>query len=131
MNRTGTCRCGAVRVACEGEPVRVSICHCRACKQRSGSAFAAQVRFPEAQVTVSGETGAWVRTADSGNRVTYHFCPLCGSTAHYDVDAQPGIVAVPLGNFTEPHNYRPGFSVWESRRLDWVAISAEGIEHID
>jgi len=125
MAKIATCRCGAVRVACEGEPVRVSACHCLACQQRSGSAFAAQVRFPESRVRVSGNTREWVRVADSGNRVTYSFCPECGSTAHYRIDAQPGIVAVPLGNLAESGAFAPRFSVWESRKQPWAEVTGD------
>jgi hypothetical protein len=29
--------CGQLGVTCEGEPVRISMCHCLACQQRSRS----------------------------------------------------------------------------------------------
>ena len=32
--RTATCRCGQLQVTCEGEPVRVSVCHCLDCQRR-------------------------------------------------------------------------------------------------
>ena len=40
LTRHASCRCGQIRIACTGEPIRVSVCHCRECKARSGSAFA-------------------------------------------------------------------------------------------
>ena len=53
------CRCGQLRIACTGEPTRVSVCHCRNCKARSGSAFAAQVRDAVARIaeTLGLESG--------------------------------------------------------------------------
>jgi hypothetical protein len=48
--RTAACWCGALTAVCEGEPARVSVCHCLACHQRSGSAFAVQARFPADKV---------------------------------------------------------------------------------
>ena len=39
--RTATCSCGQLRLACEGEPVRISICHCLECQKRTGSIFGA------------------------------------------------------------------------------------------
>ena len=87
--RTATCRCGRLRADCEGEPVRVSVCHCLDCQKRTGSAFAAQARWPEAQVKVTGETKTWERTADSGHRATYRFCPHCGSTIAYVIEGWP------------------------------------------
>ena len=53
---TASCRCGQLRATATGEPVRVSVCHCLNCKRRSGSAFAAQVRFPADRVTISGSS---------------------------------------------------------------------------
>ncbi|HZZ87836.1 MAG TPA: GFA family protein, partial [Caulobacteraceae bacterium] len=53
--RVASCRCGRLRAICTGEPVRVSVCHCLECQKRTGSAFAAQARWPEAQVRLVGE----------------------------------------------------------------------------
>lgn len=129
--RTARCRCGAVVVECTGDPVRVSICHCRACQQRSGSAFAGQARFPPEQVAIRGETRVWSRIADSGNAITYHFCPGCGSTIWYQGGPMPEAIAVPIGSFDPGEAPAPRFSVWERGKHPWVAITGEGIEHSD
>lgn len=68
--RTATCRCGQLRAVCQGEPVRISVCHCLACQQRTGSAFGAQARWPDQKVTLTGKFQSWTRIADSGNRAT-------------------------------------------------------------
>ena len=52
---TASCRCGQLPATVTGEPVRVSVCHCLDCQRRSGSAFAAQARFPAETVTIEGE----------------------------------------------------------------------------
>src|SRR3546814_20200131 len=74
--RHASCRCGQVRMTCTGEPIRVSVCHCRECKARSGSAFAAQVRFPAGQVRINGEEKAkmWQYTGARGNTADFFFC---------------------------------------------------------
>jgi hypothetical protein len=33
---------------------------------------------------VAGKTTAWTRTAESGNALTFHFCPTCGSTVFWE-----------------------------------------------
>jgi len=129
--RTAACRCGQLRAVCEGEPVRVSVCHCLACQQRSGSAFAAQARWPDEQVTVTGEAKTWVRVADSGHRVTYSFCPTCGSTVAYVIEGWPGVTAIPLGAFADPHFPPPRFSVYEDRKHAWTAVLGDEVEHFD
>lgn len=128
--RTASCRCGQLRAAATGEPVRVSACHCLDCKKRSGSAFAVQARWQAEQVEFEGESKSWVNVADSGNRITFHFCPDCGSDVHYEIEGKfDGLVAIPLGAFEDPYSLAPRFSVWEERRHDWVEIVGPDVEH--
>ena len=129
--RRASCRCGQLVALCEGEPVRISVCHCLACQQRSGSPFAEQARFPADKVSVSGDSRHWVRIADSGNAVVYHFCPECGSTVWYQGGPMPEAIAVPVGAFADPGFPPPRFSVWETRKHPWVTIAVDGIEHRD
>lgn len=126
--RTGSCRCGQLRAECTGEPARVSVCHCLACKQRTGSAFSYQARWPDAQVRITGERREWERTADSGNKARYLFCPDCGSTIAYTNEGFPGLTAVPAGCFADPAFPPPRFSVYENRKHDWVEIGGD-VDH--
>jgi len=127
--RTATCRCGQLRAECQGEPVRVSVCHCLDCQKRTGSVLAAQARWPDAQVAVSGRFSIWARTADSGHKVTYRFCPECGSTLTYVIEGWPGVTAVPLGAFADPSFPPPRFSVYEHRKHAWVQVLGDEVEH--
>ncbi len=127
---TASCRCGQLRAKVAGEPVRVSVCHCLDCKKRTGSAFSAQARWPAEQAEVEGVSKIWTHHADSGNRITHHFCPDCGSTVHYEIEGKfDGMIAIPLGAFDDPNFAIPAFSVWEERKHDWVEISGENVEH--
>ncbi len=129
IRRTAACRCGQLTAVCEGEPVRVSVCHCLACQARTGSAFAAQARWPDAQVTVSGRAKTWERIADSGRKAVYSFCPDCGSTVAYALEGWPGVTAVPLGAFADPAFPAPNFSVYEDRKHPWTVILGEAVDH--
>jgi hypothetical protein len=129
--RTASCRCGKLQARCAGEPVRVSVCHCFECQRRTGSAFSAQARFPAENVALDGESRQFVRTADSGNKLTYLFCPACGSTIVYSIDAWPDLVAVPLGAFAGSDLPAPVYSVYENRKHPWVDIVGEKVEHHD
>ena len=66
MTRTASCACGKLTAACEGEPVRISICHCLDCQRRTGSAFGAAAFFPRKAVRTEGPCQVFERTADSG-----------------------------------------------------------------
>ena len=128
--RAASCRCGQLRATVTGDPVRVSVCHCLDCKKRTGSAFSAQARWPVEQFETEGQSKTWSQLADSGNRITHHFCPECGSTVHYVIEGKfDGLVAIPLGAFDDPYFAAPKFSVWEERKHDWVEILGEEVEH--
>lgn len=120
--RLASCSCGQLEVAVRGEPVRVSICHCRACQRRTGSPFGAQARFNSKDAEVHGQSCSWTRTADSGHRIEFHFCPNCGSTVFYLPEAEPDLIAVAVGSFADPAFPSPEVSVYESRRHPWVAL---------
>jgi len=125
--RKATCRCGALTVRATGEPKWVSVCHCLACKARSGSAFSWNAHYAEAQVDTEGEASSWTRIAEEGGRwCTYHFCPTCGSTAWYRIEARPGMVTIPAGNFADPGFGEPAYAGFDDRRCPWVRLETEG-----
>lgn len=127
--RTATCRCGQFQAICTGEPVRVSVCHCLECQKRSGSAFAVQARWPDADVVLSGNRKTWERIADSGHRATYQFCPECGFTLAYVIEGWEGVVAIPVGAFADPGFPPPRYSVYEHRKHAWVGIAGSDVKH--
>ncbi len=123
--RRAECRCGRLSATCEGEPVRISVCHCLDCQRRSGSVFAAQARFPKEKVRIEGEYKSYTHIADSGNEGTFNFCPNCGGQVFYSARPFRETIAVAIGAFADPHFPAPKFSVWESRKHDWVAITGD------
>jgi len=130
ISRLASCSCGKLTVRCQGEPVRVSMCHCLACQQRTGSVFGAQARWPKAQVSIVGTATEWTRTGDEGGKLTHRFCPTCGATVYYTCDDFPDVIAVPVGAFADPTFPAPSFSVYEARKHSWVSVPAAA-EHMD
>ena len=131
MTRRATCACGQLAIACEGDPVRVSVCHCLDCQKRSGSSFAAQARFPADRVAITGQSKQWRRAGDDGGGAVFDFCPECGSTVFYRNIDMPDLVAVAIGAFAEPGFPPPDYSVYEGRKHAWVAIVGAGIDRYD
>ena len=117
-HRTASCSCGQLQVEVTADPIRVSVCHCLACQRRTGSVFGAQARFASSSVTVKGTSKTFVRIGDEGTRITFRFCPECGSTVYYVL--QDGAVAIPVGAFADPKFPAPTFSVYEERMHSWV-----------
>jgi hypothetical protein len=129
MSRIASCSCGQLKVTCRGEPHRISMCHCLACQRRTGSVFGVQARFRSDEVTIGGRATAFERVGDEGGRITFHFCPVCGSTVYYVADFMPGAVAVAVGAFAEPSFPAPTLSFYESRRHPWAAMAGLEVEH--
>ena len=131
MAREAHCCCGQLRLTCEGEPVRIAICHCIECQRRTGSVFGTAARFPRAQVTkIEGRSSTFERVADSGNLLTFHFCPDCGTTVYWELARSPDVIAVAVGTFADPAFPAPRHSVYERWHHDWVDIGLP-LEHLD
>lgn len=124
MSRTATCNCGALKAVCHGEPARVSVCHCLACKRRTGSAFSHNVTYRSDQVASEGESRSYQRRADSGRHSTYNFCPSCGSIVFYENEARPGFWSIPGGAFADPLAPEPHVELYAERQSPWVQVRA-------
>ncbi|MGI8571295.1 MAG: GFA family protein [Solirubrobacteraceae bacterium] len=92
VKREAACSCGQLQAVAEGEPIRVSVCHCLACQRRTGSAFGFQARYLRERVSLSGQS--------------------------HEFD----VVAVPVGAFADPAFAPPRRSVYESRKHNWVTL---------
>ena len=128
-SRVASCSCGQLQAHATGDPLRVSVCHCLACQRRSGSAFAAQARFPRRAVTMVGTSSAYSLTGDEGTTSTFRFCPTCGATVYFALDGDTETVAIPVGAFADPSFPPPGISVYEERMHPWLQLRGD-MEHI-
>jgi hypothetical protein len=118
-------------VTTEGDPVRISICHCLACQRRTGSAFGIQARWPKDRVDVTGRYTEYVRISDAGEERTFRFCPDCGATVFWTTEGWPDSIAVAIGGFADPLFPQPTVSVYGSRRYPWLTLPDEVEEEHD
>ncbi|MEO6216250.1 MAG: GFA family protein [Sphingomonas sp.] len=105
---TGGCLCGSVRIVATGRPYRVGLCHCLDCRKHHGALFHASAIFPEAAVTIEGETG------DYAGRF---FCPRCGSPVFGRTGDE---IEVNLGCLDAPDRFVPTYESWIIRRESWL-----------
>lgn len=128
--RTASCCCGRLALQASGEPVAVSVCHCLDCQRRTGSAFGAQARFLDEQLQIQGEAKTYARTGDTGSKVTFSFCPDCGTTLFWNPEKLPGQTTVALGAFADPDfTDELSYSVYNTRRHRWVKALAAAEDH--
>ena len=118
--RLAQCSCGQLRATCDGEPDKVSICHCNECRRRTGSAFGIAVFYPRERLRAEGMDKTFRRKADSGFDVLFHFCPDCGASVYWEPARKPDMVAVAAGAFADPKFPMPDQSVSDDMRHDWI-----------
>jgi hypothetical protein len=93
------------------------------CQRRTGSAMAANSFFRREQIkAIRGVSKEFARTGDAGRWVRNHFCPDCGSTVHYEAEAIPGVVGVPIGGFADAAFPAPTFLVFAETKHPWLLI---------
>jgi hypothetical protein len=114
-----------MRATVTGAPTRISICHCHACQQRTGSFFAAQARWPRERAVLEGQSSVWRRTGDEGHAMDFHFCPICGTTVWYIAVDRPEVVAIAVGAFADETFPMATVSVYDNRRRPWIALPPE------
>lgn len=118
--RVAHCSCGQLSVTCRGEPVRISACHCLDCQRRTGSVYGVQAWFASDRVSIDGEATRFERMGDSGARLSFFFCPKCGSTVYWRIEGVEEITAVAVGAFADPAFPRATVSVYDNRRHAWA-----------
>jgi hypothetical protein len=103
MHRGG-CLCGIVRYEIKGDPLRVTICHCKFCQRATGAAYMVEPIFQQSdlQVTKGTPTIYNHRSEGSGKIVHVHFCAGCGTKLYLTFERFAGICGVYAGTFDNP-----------------------------
>jgi hypothetical protein len=123
--RIGGCNCGQARFEVSGEPLRVGLCHCLACRKETGSLGNFFAVWPSEQVSVTGKTRSWRQTTD--NR---HFCARCGSSVFGLIDGA-NEVEIRVGAFDNaPTDFTPAYELWTPRRERWLAPIEGAEQHV-
>jgi hypothetical protein len=84
-----------------------------------------QARFNREAVSVTGTSTAWTRIAESGNALTFHFCPTYGATVYWEGQGFPDYLAVAIGSFADPNFPPPSISVWEEAQHPWITLAPD------
>jgi hypothetical protein len=100
------------------------MCHCLACKRRTGTAFGMQAAFESDRVEVVGRYSTYRRISNEADLKPhdFHFRPECGSQVFYTEPDEPDLVVVSVGSFADPSFPPPTESGCDSRRFAWLAV---------
>ena len=123
----GGCVCGEIRYRVTGDPVIATVCHCRFCQKRTGSAFSQPVVFSEDQVEFSGgPRTTYEHLSDESHRwLRMEFCPRCGTTVAWRAERRPGTIGIAGGTFDDPNWVKIQRHIWTRSAQHWTSIPAD------
>jgi hypothetical protein len=117
----GGCLCGAIRYRAVGNPVAVSICHCKNCQKNSGSAFSVNAIFPKDTLTMTGTPVTFTDKGDTGAGVVRVFCGTCGTPLESrSIMSSVAHAVIKTGTLDDPGSFVPDSEVYCKSALPWV-----------
>lgn len=120
MPYSGQCACGAVTLAISGEPVATRQCWCRQCQKIAAGGPTNNAIFQADDVAISGLLSRNTWTAASGNTLTFHFCPSCGTQVYGQSSARLHLKTVRIGVIDEPGGLAPEAIIWTDDAPAWA-----------
>ena len=132
MQVHGSCYCGAITFEAAVDPARVTICHCTACQNLTGTAYRVTVAASaEGFRLTRGSPKTFIKVADSGNKRAQVFCAECGSHlyAHAAVE-NPERLGLRVGCLRERSALVPRKRIWCKSALPW-SENLEGMQEMD
>jgi hypothetical protein len=85
--------------------------------------------FNKSQVRIEGPEKIYARDIEGAPRkISFHFCPTCGSSVYWHLDLRPDHYGIAVGAFADPDFPLPTLSVWEQNKHSWINLP-EGMQH--
>ena len=115
----GSCLCGSVRFEVKPPFSAFRYCYCSRCRKASGTAHAANIVVPQAQLTwVAGEELVTKFDLPGAQRFSVWFCPRCGTRAPHRIRTQDNYL-VPAGLLDDDPPGRPQHAIFCGSRAGW------------
>lgn len=123
IDLTARCACGAVTLAVHGRIRSMFMCSCEDCQRSTGTGHATVALARPADVTITGPTASFARTAHSGASLTRWFCPTCGTPLYARSSRAPDLIMLPVGLFgTEANWFSPNQLIFARSHHEWDAL---------
>lgn len=119
---TGSCLCGALRYAVDGDLGPIAMCHCSNCRKANGSAFATNA-------SVDKDAFRWTSATDtlgeyeSSPGVFRQFCRNCGSQLLAHRNATPDFLRVRIGSLDSKITAKPALHIFVGSKAEWYDIA--------
>ncbi len=122
MTYSGRCACGAVTLQIAAKPLLTRQCWCRQCQTIAAGGPTNNAMFPAEAVAIEGALGSATWPAASGNTLTFHFCPGCGTQVYAQSSARPTVKTVRMGVIDQPHDLAPQTVIWTDEAPAWAVL---------
>lgn len=124
MTTQGGCFCGNARISFTGKPDAVALCHCKDCKKIGGASFSNNALVPKENFKVEKGSLKKISTKGvTGNEITNHFCPDCGTTLFRTGDSFPTQIILKTGTIDDwewPNKNLAGVEFFSGLRPNWI-----------
>jgi len=125
-NASGTCQCGDIRYAIDGE-VEAFVCHCHDCRANSAAPCTAWGKVHNDGFELRrGE----LKHFNTSAGVTWFFCKTCGTSIKYSSDESFPFIDFTLGTLHAAADISPAYHVQIQEKLPWLVI-ADGLPAYD
>jgi len=122
MSLHGACRCGAVRIHAEGEPITTRACWCADCQAIAAGGPTHNVFFPSDAVTIDGAIRWHDVMPESGTPLARGFCPECGTPIASQSHARRHLITLRIGIFPDRDTLGPASVIWTDSAPPWACI---------
>ncbi|KAJ4366823.1 hypothetical protein N0V83_007349 [Neocucurbitaria cava] len=127
----GGCRCGGVQYTSSAQPSDITLCHCRACQQISGSGY-----LPFVDVSIAGikfPKSSTRKTLKLSNIAERTFCSDCGTpismTYLHDPDhVSLTVSSIDFASFTSGSTPKLSKHIFLREKAPWVLLPDDGTE---
>ena len=117
---TGGCLCGAVKFSLEDRLKSFYLCHCKQCRQLTGSAFAANIITDKDNITWHSGQDKVSIYEHSSRQFSKSFCQRCGSALPF-INKTGTSLIVPAGSLNEPLEMKPQANIFASEEAPWLS----------
>lgn len=122
---TGRCLCGEVRYRCDDPVEKLVLCSCRACRYTTGGEANAGVIVRADAFHLTGKTKGYTSAGGSGQPMTRHFCPACGTPLYTSLSARPEVIVLKAGTLDNQQALKVVARIWTSSAEPWHAVDAD------
>lgn len=125
MTLAGSCKCGAVRITTQTDPIVTRACWCRDCQKLTGGGATHNAFFRTEDVAIEGEVRWHDVESDSGNTLSRGFCPKCGCPALVQSHARRHLIGIRIGMFDNTDALGPKSMIWIDSAPSWAHFDPE------